>query len=58
MLTKDDLTSLAGVTVAAAEIRDLPGGGRYLRLRLAGGGILAISPNGDDLTVTDESAMP
>jgi len=39
-------------------MRDGPTGGRYLRLYLKGGGVLAISPRGNDLDVADESSIP
>jgi hypothetical protein len=58
MLSSDDLAGLRGATIAVAEIRELPGGGQYLRLRLASGSVLAIKPDGDDLSLADESSVP
>lgn len=58
MLHSDDLDSFKGATIGDAEIRERPGGGSYLRLHLAGGGVLAISPDGDSLNVADESSIP
>jgi hypothetical protein len=57
MLSADDLQSFRGVTIDRAEIRERPGGGSYLRLHLARGGVLAISPDGDSLTVADEGSV-
>jgi hypothetical protein len=57
MLTSDDLQSFEDVSIRRAEIRERPGGGSYLRLHLVGGGVLAISPAGDSLTVADESSI-
>jgi hypothetical protein len=57
MLTPDDLDALRGVTVADAEVRERDGV-QVLRLRLKGGGILAILAEEDGLSVADESAIP
>jgi hypothetical protein len=58
MLSTDNVFSFRGTTIADAEIRERPNGGRYLRLYLAGGGTLAVEADGNDLTVSDETSIP
>lgn len=54
MLTRDDLASLDGQTIRKAEIRD-----ETLRLHLASGSVVAISPAGDGtLSVSDQTSIP
>jgi len=57
MLTKDDLSSLRGVTIVDAEIHERAGG-QVLRLHLRSGNILAISTTKDGLDMVDETSIP
>lgn len=58
MLNTDDLNSLRGVTITAAEVHKR-NGAQVLRLRLASGGILAVNADaGGGLEMADETSIP